>query len=263
MKRMLNNKCFLYFLGIIFLFGLWMIISLATGNNETIFPNPYVVVKEMIHLLGQKTTYKYLGFSIIRLLIGFAISFSIAFVLGLIVNDNEKTYNFVRPAITFIKAAPTATFVFLFIVLSGAKNAPIYVVIAITFPVLYESIVGSFKSTDKAMIAQARVDGAGKLKRLFLIQLPCGLPFIEVGILSSFALAFKIEIMAEIITGYTNGGLGSIMNTSQLLDPSNLVPIFAYSLLAIIVVIIFEIVSDILRAKYTPKTLNRRAMEVK
>lgn len=263
MKRIIKNRHFIALLGILFLIGLGFIISASVGNNKMIFPNPYDVIVETGRLLGQSATYKYIGFSVIRLLIGFAISFLLAFALGLLVNNNERMYQFMKPIITFLKAAPTATFVFLFIVISGAKNAPVYVVITGTFPVLYESIVGGFKSFDKALEQQARVDGANKLKRLWFVMLPAAMPYIEVGIIQTFATAFKIEIMAEIITGYTNGGLGSIINTSQLLDPTNLVPIFAYSLMAIFVVLIFSIFADILKTKNTPKILHRNAMVVK
>ena len=263
MKKIINNRYVLYGLGIIFLFGLWFLISFIVGNNSTIFPNPAEVLAEMFRLLGVGQTYKYLAFSVVRLVVGFALSFLLAFVIGLIVNDSDRLYNFFNPIITFFKAAPTVVFVYLFIVLSGSKNAPIYVVVSVTFPILYESIVGGFRSTDKAISAQAQVDGAGKLKRLLFIQLPCGVPYIEVGIMSTFALAFKIEIMAEVITGYTNGGIGSIIKTSQLLDPTNLTTIFAYSLMAIIVILIVSVLSDLTKAKHTRITVYRRAMGVK
>ena len=263
MKRLIKNKYFIFLLGIIFLIGVWFIISLAVGNNKMIFPSPVEVIAEMGRLLTKKSTYKYIGFSVIRLLVGFSMSFLLAFILGIIVNNNDKAYHFVKPVITFFKAAPTATFVFLFIVISGAKNAPVYVIITGTFPLLYESIVGGFKSFDLALEHQARVDGANKIKRVWLIMLPAALPYIEVGLIQTFATAFKIEIMAEVITGYTNGGLGSIINTSQLLDPTNLVPIFAYSLMAILVIIIFSIFADILKSKNAPKILHRNAVGVK
>lgn len=250
MKRF--KRPILYIGGIVFLLGIWFILSTIFDVNSMVFPNPFVTIKRMFELLGEKLTYKYLGFSLLRLLIGFAISFVVAFLLGMIVNNNDSLYDFFTPAITFLKAAPTATFVFLFIILSGAKNAPVYVVFTITMPILYESIVSAFRNTDKAVIAAAQIDGANRFKRMIFVQIPLGIPFIALGVASTFAMAFKIEIMAEIITGFTNGGLGSLIHNAQLINPTDLTDMFAYSLMAIILVLLVTLVTTALKKKNTP-----------
>ena len=81
----------------------------------------------------------------------------------------------------------------------------------------------------------SKVDGANYFKSTLFIKLPLAVPFIVVGMISSFALSFKIEIMAEVITGYTRNGLGSVIHFTQVDDPSNMAGIFAYALLAIII----------------------------
>ena len=205
----------------------------------------------MFELLGQRKTYGYLGFSIIRLLVGFIASFILAFLLGILVNNSEALYNFFTPIITFFKAAPTATFVFLFLVLFGGRNAPALVVIVMTFPILYESIVSALRSTEETVLDAAKIDGASKIKTLFFVQLPLGAPFIVLGLVSTFGMAFKVEIMAEIITGITKGGIGTMINISQLIDATDLTPMFAYSMMAIILVLIVSIATSVLKNKIT------------
>ena len=221
--------------------------SAIVDINNMIFPSPFATFRRMFELLAEKSTYKYLGFSLIRLFVGFAVSFLLAFLLGIIVNNNETLYNFFTPLITFLKAAPTATFVFIFLVLFGGRNAPAWVVVLMTFPILYESIVSALKSTPKAMLDAAKVDGASKIKALFMVQIPLGIPFITLGLLSTFGMAFKVEIMAEIITGITNGGIGTMIKISNLLDGLDLTNMFAYSLLAIILVLIVSISASIFK----------------
>ena len=224
-----------------------------------VFPSPWNTFKLMIELLGQKKTYNYLAFSIIRLTIGFLASFIIAFLLGIIINNSEKLYNFFTPIITFFKAAPTATFVFMFVVLFGGRNAPALVVIVMTFPILYESIVSAIRSTDVTVLDAAQIDGANKFKTLFKVQIPLGIPFIALGLVSTFGLAFKVEIMAEIITGITKGGIGTMISVSQLIDATDLTPMFAYSLMAIILVLIVSIATSILRSKVIKINDNKSA----
>lgn len=258
MKKFITNKIVLYILGFIFLIGLWFIVSACIDKNSMVFPDPITTFGRMFQLLGVGDTYRYLGFSILRLLIGFVISFIVAFLLGMLVNNNDHLYKFFTPLMTFFKAAPTATFVFLFIILIGAKNAPIFVVFTVTMPILYESIVGAFRNTDKAVLAAAQIDGASRFKAMFKVQIPLGIPVISIGVASTFAMAFKIEIMAEIITGFTNGGIGSMIHNSQVINPTNLTDMFAYSLMAIILVLIITILTSVLKNRNRPVILHRR-----
>lgn len=247
--KILSNKYFMFFLGFLFLIGVWFLVSAIIDLNNMIFPSPYNTFKLMFELLGKKSTYRYLGFSIIRLIIGFSVSFALAFLLGIIVNNSEILYNFFTPVITFLKAAPTATFVFLFIVLFGGRNAPAFVVVVMCFPILYESVVSALRSTSQSMIDAAQIDGAGKFKTLMRVQIPLGMPFISLGLLSTFGMAFKVEIMAEIITGITKGGIGTMIKISNLLDGTDLTAMFAYSLMAIILVLIVSICASIFKSK--------------
>lgn len=239
----------MYFFGFLFLIGLWALVSAMVDINSMVFPSPWKTFELMFQLLGQKKTYGYLLFSITRLLVGFVISFVLAFLLGIIVNNNDALYNFFTPIITFFKAAPTATFVFLFLVLFGGKNAPALVVIVMTFPILYESIVSAIRSTEETVLDAAKMDGASKVKTLFYVQLPLGIPFIVLGLVSTFGMAFKVEIMAEIITGITNGGIGTMININNLLDATDLTPMFAYSTMAIILVLLVSIATSLLKNK--------------
>ena len=223
--------------------------SLIIDLNNMIFPSPYATFKLMFELLGKKATYRYLGFSILRLVIGFSVSFVLAFLLGMLVNNSEILYNFFTPIITFLKAAPTATFVFLFLVLFGGRNAPAFVVVVMTFPILYESVVSGLRSTSQSMLDAAQIDGAGKFKTLIKVQIPLGMPFISLGLLSTFGMAFKVEIMAEIITGITKGGIGTMIKISNLLDGTDLTAMFAYSLMAIILVLIVSVTASIFKSK--------------
>ena len=118
-----------------------------------------------------------------------------------------------------------------------------------TFPILYESIVSAIRSTDETVLDAAQIDGSSKLKTLFFVQIPLGIPYIVLGLVSTFGMAFKVEIMAEIITGITKGGIGTMINISQLIDATDLTPMFAYSLMAIILVLLVSILASVVKNK--------------
>ena len=93
----------------------------------------------------------------------------------------------------------------------------------------------------------ASVDGKNTLRTVFNIKLPLAMPSILIGIASSFALSLKIEIMAEVVSGDTTYGLGVAISTLFTKDPSNLVPIFAYAFLTIVVALIFTFLSKLVK----------------
>ena len=93
----------------------------------------------------------------------------------------------------------------------------------------------------------ARVDGARYLKRVLFIKLPLSISYIIVGVVSSFSLSFKIEIMAEVITGTTTNGLGSVIHFVQQQDPTELTGVFAYSLFAIVFMLLFTLLEQVIR----------------
>lgn len=247
MKKFITNKFTLFGLGIIFVILLWFLISLCFDVNGGIFPSPIETFKEFGVLLTKPYSYKCLGYTFLRMLIGFSVSFLLALIVGIFAGNHETLYTFLKPLMTVIKAIPTVAIVFLLIVLVAPKNAPIFVVIIICFPILYEAVVGGIKKVDKDLVQASEVDGAGYLKKVLFIKLPLSIPFIIVGIASSFSLSFKIEIMAEVITGYTKNGLGSVIHSVQQDDPTNLTGVFAYGLFAIIFMLLITLLEQVIK----------------
>ena len=245
MKRFITNKYVLTILGCILFLAIWIIISLAVNDTKMIFPDPLSTLKETFKILSTSYVYKCIGWTMLRMLIGFTSAFALALIFGIFAGHFPSFRTLMKPIIVVIKSVPTAALVFLFLVILGARYAPIFVVILISFPILYEAITAGIANVPQEVIDSSKVDGATWKEIAFTIRLPLSLPYILVGIASSFALSFKIEIMAEIITGDTRNGLGSAISATQKSDPSNMVTIFAYSLIAIIFIMFITILEDI------------------
>ena len=253
MKRFITNKFTLFSLGVIFVIALWIICSLLFDKNGAIFPNPLVTVQRFGTILTEPQTYISLGYTFLRMLIGFAISFLLALIVGMLAGNHQKLYQLLKPLMVVLKSVPTVAFVFVFIVMSNAREAPIYVVFVICFPILYEAVVGGFQNIDKDVIDASKVDGASYIKGAVFVKFPLAIPYIIVGIVSSFALSFKIEIMAEVITGSTKNGLGSSINYAY--SQAEMPNVFAYSLLVIIFMLLVTLLEDVIRQLMKKKGL--------
>lgn len=245
----LTSNVSLYIYGIFFVFVLWFFISLSQGSGNLVFPNPIETLKQTGQLLSKSTIYIALGWTLLRTFIGFAIAFVSALIIGILSGTFKKIQLFLKPLMVVLKSAPTAAFVFLFLILSGSRYAPIYIVILLAFPILYESVVGGLNSIPDDINDALKVDSGQFFYPLFKVKIPLSFRFIAVGLASSFALSFKTSIMAEIITGDTNYGLGSMINAYRNSEPANLTPIFAITLIAIIIILLVDLLSTLIKTK--------------
>ena len=249
MKKSTINKYLYAFVGFIVLLVIWQLLSYVIGQNTFILPSPIETIKYIIYLLSKDYIYNCIGKSFSNMLKGFALSFVIAFVLGVIAGNFEKVKYSLVPIMTMIKSIPTASLVYLFLLAAGIENAPIYIVSLVSMPILYEAIRSGIESVNENLIDALRLDGTSLVNANIKVKIPLAWPYIAVGIDSSLALSFKIEIMAEVITGSGKLGLGSAIASAQRSDPTNMIPIFAYSIIAIVIMYILDIVIDLLKVK--------------
>lgn len=224
-------------------------ISLSQGAGNLVFPNPIETFAYLGKLLSKPAIYISIGWTLLRTLIGFTAAFLGALVLGVISGSFKKFQLFLKPMMIVLKSAPTAAFVFLFLILSGSRYAPIYIVTLLAFPILYEAVVGGLNSISDEINDALKVDSGRFFKSLFVIKIPLSMRFIAVGLASSFALSFKTSIMAEIIAGDTNYGLGSMITAYRHSEPANLTPIFAITFIAIVIILIVDLVSLLIKSK--------------
>ncbi len=237
----LKSNTAIYVYGIFFVFLVWWIISLSQGRGNVVFPNPIETFAKTGELLSAPYIYKCIGWTLLRTLIGFGFSFIVALFLGVLSGYCPKAYTFFKPLVIVLKSAPTAAFIFLFLILVGSRYAAIFIVFLVSFPILYESIVGGLNSLNQEIKDALRIDTGNFFDKFFRVRLPLSFPYIAVGILSSLALSFKTSIMAEIISGNTDYGLGAAIRAYRNMDPTDLTPIFSVTLIAIVIVLIIDL----------------------
>lgn len=198
--------------------------------------------------MSKKSTYISILYSLYKMLIGYVVSILLALIIGTIAGLYKKVYILLSPLMTTLKAIPTASLLFLFIVLAGFDNSPIYVVILVSFPILYESIVGGIVNIPSNINDAISLDGGNNIKNTLKVKLPLATNYILVGIASSFSLAFKVEIMSEVLSGSTSYGIGSSIKLSQITS-TNMTPIFAWTIIAVLLMLIFDYLAKIIKNK--------------
>ena len=214
-----------------------------------VFPGPAESFRYAFYLLGREYTWRCIFATMTKMLKGFSVSLLLGLFFGVIAGNSVFMEQLFQPTIIALRAIPTASLVYLFIVLAGFKNAPVYLVILISFPIIYEGVLGGIRNISASIVNAMKVDGASFLRSNLRIRLPLALPYIVIAMTTSFSLCFKIEIMAEVITGASDAGLGSAILGMRSSDPTNMVPIFGYSLIAVALMLLIDLIMGRIKDK--------------
>lgn len=244
-RSILSKKRIAYITGIVLLVALWQAFSLFIGEKVMVLPGPKETLEYAVYLLGKSYTFRCIGFTMEKMLTGFLISFAASLVLGMISTNSDFIEQMLKPFFITLRAVPTASLIYLFIIIAGFKNAPMLLVMMVSLPILYEGVKDGIKNVPSGIANAAKVDGASLLEENIRVKLPLSVPYIIVAMVTSFSLSFKIEIMAEVITGSTNAGLGSAIAGARASDPTNMVPIFGYSLIAVVLMLMIDLLGDL------------------
>ena len=253
MKKLITNNAFVYTAGLIFVFLLWALISATRGEGSFVFPSPLATFEFAFKLLQEPYFYQSMGMTLLRTLEGFFYAFVLAGFFGSLAGAIKPLQRFFKPTILVLKSAPTAAFVFAFMIISGSTRAPIWIVGLLAFPILYESFVAGINAIPQEIRWAVRMDQASFASSLFKVKIPLALPYVALGVLSSFALSFKTTIMAEIVIGTTDPGLGGYIRIFKNDNPTDLTPIFAIALLAIMLILIVDLATYFIQKAYKAK----------
>ncbi len=246
--KLISNKYFLTVVGVGLLFLIWYILFLVTGQSIYTFPDPGSVLVKSFELFGKPYLYKCIWGSLYRMLIGFGVASILGILLGMVVGNFTKLKHVFNPTMIALRSIPTAALVFLILRLVGFKNASIYIVMVIVFPMVYEATVSGYQNVDVEIRNSMRIDSPNAFANNFRVLLPLSMPYIAVGLTSSFALSFKIEIMAEVLTSSSDFyGLGSAISIAYADQSDGLVSTFAYSFIAILIMMLVTLIIYIIK----------------
>jgi len=240
-------------IGFICLLLIWEITS-KINNKPSTYPDVIETSRKLFELLGNQQTYKAIFISLGTILLTLLISFILAIILGTLSGLFNSINKILTPLITFMKVIPTACIVVLLIVFVKSFYSTIIVIFLVVYPILYEAIVNGIKNIDKNIINSLRLEGLYTWNSISKVIIPSILPYIYVGIVSSFGLGMKVEIMSEIIVGSASiAGLGHLIYLSYAIN-FDFVELFALSMLTLISFGIIDIIlyfaKKVIKIKY-------------
>lgn len=201
--------------------------ALWTGLTTTAPPGAVVSGSIRDHLL----------YTLTNLGIGLIIACLIGIPAGLLMGGNRYVEKILSPYVWALASVPRIALVPLFILFLGfsVKMQITIIVLSSVFPIIINSWAG-VKTTDKSLLAAAKVFGANRRELYMKVVLPYTLPFIISGIQQGIGRGLVGVIIAEIFGG--SNGLGYLVNRSADTFNSALM----YAVLFVLVVVSLSLI---------------------
>ena len=247
-------------LGIIAIIGVWYILAYILKSQENYgIPYPHDTFVLSLKMLFSKdpdgiysatSTWTGIGYTLLRLIIGYSISFVLGGILGTLSALYKPLGSFFRPSVGLFKTIPTVGVTMILFSLTLAIDhkylgwIPIFLVIVVAFPLLFEAFKAGIENEEKEVLDALNLEtGIRSPYAVFGVLLPDAFPYIRLGMAQTIGLSFKVLIMSEVLTSSNKTlGLGSLIaqSRSQTYD-GGLTEIPAYVLIALLLMVIIDI----------------------
>ncbi len=194
----------------------WALATLGGFVSKTFLADPITMVKSGYDLLANQGFAKDIGWTVWRVLGGFAIAAVIAVPLGVLMGAYKPIEAFFEPFVSFARYLPASAFIPLLILWAGIGEAQKLAVIFIgSFFQLVLMIAVSVGNTRRDLVEAAYTLGAGDRGIVTRVLLPSSAPEIAETLRMVLGWAWTYVIVAELIGAST--GIGHMITDSQAL----------------------------------------------
>lgn len=241
MKKLFTDKKFNIFysvFAVLIMWAVWLIVA-ATVGNEYLVPDFASSAREFFTLFAKGFFWKALGWSLLRVIIAFSISFLLALGCACLAVACKPFSAFMRPIVALFRTLPTMAVLLIILVWMTPRTAPIAVTLLVLFPMIYTQMTLGIESVDGGLLEMAKVYRLTAKQKLTCIYLPHLAPQTveQTGVNLSFGL--KLTISAEVMAS-TYTAIGGMMTEAQAY--LNLPRLTALTLVAVIFGVVLEIV---------------------
>jgi NitT/TauT family transport system permease protein len=190
---------------------------------------------------------------------GLATAVAIGSLIAVIFSQSRRLRLALFPYVVLLQTVPIVAIAPLLIIWSGytLRTVVMATVIVCLFPIINSVTVG-LMSVDREMSDMFRIYGAGRIKRLWRLQIPSAVGHLVLGAKTSSGLAVVGAIVAEFFVG--NGtdydGLGTLMTKWQGLSKTDAIigAIFASTILGLVLFGFVQFLSVTLLSRWSQQS---------
>ncbi|WP_138754229.1 aliphatic sulfonate ABC transporter permease SsuC [Paenibacillus sinopodophylli] len=214
--RILNSRIAPAIVPILILI-IWQLLGELGWISSRTLPTPLKVAEAGVELTKSGQLFQYMGSSMSRAFIGFAIGGGIGFLLGLLNGVSQTANRLLDSTIQMVRNVPHLALIPLVILWFGiGETAKIFLVVLGVFFPIYLNTVHGIRSIDPGLVEMAKVYGLRGYALYRDVILPGALSSILVGVRYALGFMWLTLIVAETISA--NSGIGYMaMNAREFM----------------------------------------------
>ena len=169
-------------------------------DNEIIFPRIGSTLNSLIDIVKSPKFLNIVWYSLLRSIVGFAISLFLAIIMGLISSISKTVYYLMLPIINFLTSVPTMAIIILALIWLNNEIVPIFIGFIMVFPILYETVLKGIQNVDEKIIIMAETYKVDKSTIIKDIYIPSVLLSLNNIISSALGINLKMVIAGEVLS---------------------------------------------------------------
>lgn len=221
---------------LVFWIGLWALAAHIIGK-ELLLPTPTAVLKRLCSLAVTAGFWKITGISLLRIFSGFVIGAAAGIAAAVLSCASTAADALISPAMHVIRAAPVTSFIILVMLWLSYDIVPVFICALLVLPIIYGSLTSAIRQTDEGLLEVAKIYRFGRLKTVKCVYAPSVKPYFLSSCLTSFGLAWKAGVAAEVLALPKNAVGTKIYYSKLYLETPDL---FAWTLVVILLSVLIE-----------------------
>lgn len=178
--------------------------------GDFVLPSPAIVAMHVVSIVTDDANFHTIVATARRALAGLALSLAIGGGLGMLCGYSPASMRVARPVVTVLIGVPPIAWIVVAMIWFGSTDITIVAtVVTAAAPLLFVGTSEGVVGRDRGLEDMAQIFGAGPLARFAGIGLRQVLPAPFPALKMASGTAFKVAVMAELLTNA--GGIGSAL----------------------------------------------------
>jgi NitT/TauT family transport system permease protein len=216
--------------------ALWAVVSAL--SNSMLFPNPWQTVQAFWDIVSNSRNWYHIGVTFYRVIAGMLIGSVIGTILGIA----TRYSGLIKAAVTaviypLLQSVPTICWALVFVLWFGLSDVtPILAIATAVAPFFIINIWEGMKELDTSLVEMASIYTQRRGRLLGMVILPMLYPYIFAATKSSFMVAWKVVLLAEIFGAAS--GMGYMLSIA--FESYRIAQVFGWTLAFAIILLAFD-----------------------
>lgn len=175
----------------------WGIAALV--DQTLLVPTPWQVAKVLVEVIRTASFWKAVGFSLLRMLSGFAAAVVAGTVMAVLTARFSLLRAVFSPLLHVVRAAPVASFIILALVWIVTDAVPLFISFLMVFPIVWTNVETGLQRISPTLREVTKVYRLSRFKTLTVLVIPSVAPYFYAACTSGLGFAWKSAVAAEVI----------------------------------------------------------------